>query len=59
LRGRAYYSHDGYLEEEIGEWMLISYWKKEGKQDIILEYVVTCEVGKEVVWLRNMLSRFV
>lgn len=39
--------------------MNVDFLQKEGKQDIIVEYVVACEVGKEVVWLRNMLSRFV
>jgi len=29
--------------------MNVDFLQKEGKQDIIVEYVVACEVGKEVV----------
>lgn len=32
---------------------------KEGKQDRVVKYVIACEVEKEVVWLRKLLSRFI
>ena len=35
--------------------MYIEVLLKEGKQDPIIEYVTTCEVGREVVCLRKLL----
>jgi len=39
--------------------MYIEVLLKEGNQDPVVEYIDACEIGKEVVLLRNILSIFV
>lgn len=52
----------------VGGWFSLGYvmisWTSSKKDLIALssadaEYVASCEVGKEVVWLRKLLTRFV